>query len=300
MPLSAPEYRSFPARENPMPRTSAVSLGGNPPSTARETTIWLLDHGLWPVLIRPGKKAPIGRNWGLKPPSRDELEAGFRRTPQAGVGLLLGPQSRVVDLEVDDPTGAEPALTRLFPDGLPTTAGWDSARGSHWLFLWDPMLAQLASVITFADGALELRAGGEGKQVMSICPPTKGTDGVSRRWTNAGGIAPLPEELMRCLRKRVSHPRRFRCRIPNGSASAVLEREAIRVRGAPVGQRNATLNRAAFVVGLQVGRSSIDRMQAVSVLRGAAEECGLSTSEAVGTISRGLDAGVARALVARA
>lgn len=275
-------------------RVLAVSPGGNPPPTAREAAIRLLDHGFWPILVRPGTKAPVGRNWGLKRPTLDQLEAGFRRTPQAGVGLLLGPQSGVVDLEVDDPVTAESVLTRLFPDGLPPTAGWESTRGSHWLFQWDAALTGLTSVVTFADGALELRLGGEGKQVMSICPPTRGTDGVPRHWINSGDIAPLPAGLMRRLRKRISPPRRPFCTIPHGSPSAVLEREANRVRVAPVGQRNAILNRAAFVIGLHVGRSRIDRSQAESVLQDAAEECGLSTAEAVYTISRGLDAGVAR------
>ena len=279
-----------------MARVSAVSFGGNPPSSARETAFWLLECGLWPVLVRPGMKAPVDRGWGLKLPSRDQLEAGFRRLPEAGVALLLGPQSGVVDLEVDDPLEAETVLSRLFPDGVPPTVEWESPRGTHRLFRWHPLMTGVPSVITFADGALELRVGGEGKQVMSICPPTAGEeDGVPRRWRNVGTISPLPDGMMRCLRQKAVRPKRLSLRASQGPPSRALEREAARVRAAPVGTRNATLNRAAFVVGLHVGRGGLDRPEAESLLQEAAEACGLSMAEAASTIRRGISAGISRA-----
>jgi hypothetical protein len=276
-----------------------LTLVGRPPATASETAIWLLDQGLWPVVVRPGKKAPVARDWGLKRPSPAQLEAGFRRFPRAGVGLLLGPRSGVVDLEVDDPDAAGPALSRLFSAGPPDTAGWKSERGRHRLFLWDPALAGVPSVVTFAGGALELRAGGEGKQVMSVCPPTRGADGVPRHWTGTGDIFPLPDGVVRRLRKRAAAPRRFTYRAPHGPPGGVLDREAARVRTAPVGNRNATLNRAAFVVGLHVGTNRIDQADATRVMLSAAEECGLPTPEAARTIERGLDAGVERTRLGR-
>lgn len=270
-----------------------VALRGCPPSTARETAVWLLGQGLWPVVVRPGGKAPLGRGWGLQRPSPDTIEAAYRRSPRAGVGLLLGPEGGVVDLEVDDRAAAELALAGLFPDGPPPTVGWDSLRGRHHLFLWHPDLARRPAVVTLAGGALEFRAGGAGKQVMSVCPPTASGGGGPRRWFGEGRILPLPAEVFR----RVGRPAPSRSgpgalfRPPD----RVVDRELARVRAATPGTRNATLNRAAFVLGLLAGSGRVRRETAETELAQAADACGLPESEAVRTIARALDAGVRKA-----
>ncbi len=271
-----------------------LALGGSPPPTARETAVWLLGQGLWPVVVRPGGKAPLGRGWGLTRPSPDAIEAAFRRSPRAGVGLLLGPEGGVVDLEVDDPAAAEPALAQLFPGGLPATAGWDSSRGRHHLFLWHPALVRRPAVVTLAGGALEFRAGGAGKQVMSVCPPTASGGGGPRRWFGEGRILPMPVELFRRVGCRPVPSRFVRgtlFRPPDRAA----DRELARVRAATPGIRNATLNRAAFVLGLLAGSGRVCRETAEAELAQAAEACGLPESEAARTIARGLDAGVRKA-----
>jgi hypothetical protein len=267
-----------------------VALRGCPPSTARETAIWLLGQGLWPVVVRPGGKAPLGRGWGLIRPSHDALEAAYRRTPRAGVGLLLGPEGGVIDLEVDDPAAAEPALAGLFPNGSPPTVGWDSSRGRHHLFRWHPALARRPAVVALAGGALEFRAGGAGKQVMSVCPPTASGDGGPRRWFGEGRILPLPAELFRHVSRPA--PRRFGRGVLFRPSDRAVGRELARVRTAPPGTRNATLNRAAFVLGLLAGSGRLCRLAAEAELSQAAEACGLPEAEAVRTIARALDAGV--------
>src|SRR4051812_6433773 len=170
------------------------------------TGIWLLDRGLWPVVISapddaraasPGK-SPIGKEWGQRRPAVEKLRAMHRWHPKAGIGLLLGPRGKVVDLEIDDPVRAGPELARIFPAGMPQTLGWRSARGEHRLFVWDARVAEtsVSSVITLAEGAIELRLGGEKKQVAAVCPPSIGTDGVPRRWNGVWTIAPFPEVLL--------------------------------------------------------------------------------------------------------
>ncbi|MBA4066762.1 MAG: hypothetical protein C0501_24260 [Isosphaera sp.] len=270
-----------------------LALVGSPPPTARQTAVWLLGQGLWPVVVRPGGKAPLGRGWGLIRPSPDALEAAFRRSPRAGVGLLLGPEGGVVDLEVDDPAAAEPALAELFPDGLPATAGWDSPRGRHHLFLWHPALARRPAVVTLAGGALEFRAGGAGKQVMSVCPPTANRSGGRRRWVGEGRILPLPGVLLSSVGRPAST--RFRRGAPLRPPDGVVGRELARVRSAVPGTRNATLNRAAFVLGLLAGSGRVCRETVGAELANAAGACGLPESEAVRTIARALDAGVRKA-----
>ena len=114
----------------------------------------------------------------------------FRKHPGAGVGVLLGPAGGVIDLEIDGPEG-EASLRKLCGGIVPKTLGWSSRRGPHHLFLWDDRLAKLADksgVVKLATlPGLEIRVGGEGKQLQSACPPTIGEDGQPRKWNDVEG-----------------------------------------------------------------------------------------------------------------
>src|SRR4051794_3107303 len=162
-----------------------------PPSDALGTALWLVAQGLWALAITPPEddrspnpgKAPIGRGWGTRRLSTRALFAIFARQPRAGVGVVLGPASGVVDLEVDDPERAQMLLGELFPDGPPPTMGWSSRRGEHRLYRWDDRLsAARSAVVHLAGGALELRLGAGGKQVAAVCPPSPRADGSPRIW----------------------------------------------------------------------------------------------------------------------
>src|SRR3954470_15154515 len=169
-----------------------------PPADALGTALWLHARGFWPVPItapddrsspNPGK-APIGRGWGTRRLSTRALFAIFGRHPRAGVGVVLGPASGVVDLEVDERERAKPLLGELFPDGVPATMGWSSQRGEHRLYRWDERLsAARSAVVHLAGGALELRLGTGGKQVAAVLPPSPPADGGRRRWDGARGSA---------------------------------------------------------------------------------------------------------------
>jgi hypothetical protein len=283
-----------------------------PGADALRTGIWLLDRGLWPVVISgpndpkassPGK-SPLRKDWGRKKPSVEKLRALYRWHPEAGIGLLLGPRGKVVDLEIDDPGRAAPFLERLFPAGLPETLGWRSARGEHRLFLWDDRLAALAtsSVLTFAGGAVELRIGAEEKQVATVCPPSAGADRVPRRWNGIWKIFPIPEPLIAEL-ERLSQERGSRTRVPCGRrpgrthrhdryAESALAREIEIVAEAGPGMRNRTLNRAAFNLGQLVASGFLGREEVEGALRDAAFAAGLHEREIEPTLKSGLEAGM--------
>src|SRR5262249_53851865 len=163
-----------------------------PPEDPLGTALWLLGFGLWPVAISPHGdpnwpspgKSPIGKGWGTIRPSATTLRRTFARHRRAGVGVLLGPAGGIVDLETDEPEAAASELRRLFPEGLPETMGWRSARGEHRLFAWNDRLDGLVrpSVVALGGGALELRLGGRDKQVASVCPPSLTAEGTPRVW----------------------------------------------------------------------------------------------------------------------
>lgn len=81
-------------------------------------------------------------------------------------------------------------------------------------------------------------------------------------------------------------------------AQTALAAELDRVRLAPKGQRNATLNTAAFAVGTLVGAGWLDEADAKASLEEAARECGLVKDDGLRqtrqTIASGLAAGKTR------
>jgi putative DNA primase/helicase len=247
-------------------------------------------------------KAPIGRRWGVVKPSTRALFAIFKRHPRAGIGIVLGPASGVVDLEVDDLEAARPLLEELFPRGLPPTMGWMSSRGEHRLFRWDDRLGPSHSaVVHLAGGALELRLGSGGRQVAAVCPPSPTSDGSPRRWNGVWEIAPCPPALIEVVERRIDAPhtrvarptptrRRDRDTLARYGLAA-LGRELALVRSAGPGTRNEALIRSAFRLGQLVGAGLIERGVVEAELAGAASDAGLGAREAAATIRRGIDAG---------
>lgn len=195
------------------------------PRTPLETAIDLLNRGLWPIpitapdtpgLVSPGKQ-PIGAAWGETRHTPESLEAVYAANPGAGVGLKLGPEGFVVDIDIDDPELAAPVLKRIFGEALPATLGWSSARGGHLLFAWDPSLEKYGKAIVKNHPeypGLEIRLGwsAEGRQYQSVVPPSIGTDGKPREWNTNPKILPLPEsffeDLDRHLLAKPEEPRR--------------------------------------------------------------------------------------------
>lgn len=171
-----------------------------------QTALDLLARGLWPIPITapntpgiasPGKQ-PIGAAWGKDRHTPETLGKMFAACPGAGVGLKLGPDGFVVDIDIDDPGLAEPVLERIFRGNIPSTLGWSSARGRHLLFAWDSRLEKYGKGIVKDHPeypGLEIRIGwsADDRQYQSVVPPSIGTDGKARVWNDNAKILPLPD-----------------------------------------------------------------------------------------------------------
>ena len=186
-------------------------------STPLDTALRFLGEGHWPIPIHPWNskgqspgKRPIGVNWGKEKPTVELLTSTYRRYPEAGVGLLLGPDGGLVDIDVDDPASAGAALARMFPDGEPETLGWANQDGRrHLLLRWHPQLADhgLSLVKGFlkpkgevggnpAYLGLEVRIGAADRQLQTVIPPSLMTNGQARRWNAHGTILDVPASLL--------------------------------------------------------------------------------------------------------
>lgn len=274
-----------------------------PKRGALPTALWMIRAGLWPVPIVSRQKRPIGKAWGAAYPTRDKLLSTFERHHGAGVGTALGPAAGLVDFEIDAEEEAVALLGRI---ELPETLGWKSARGEHRLFLWDKRLdGLLGSTVAHFDGA-ELRAGRDGKQLVSVCPPSVGDNRRCRRWNGVWEVAPLPESLLKELDRRRAQPIRqetlsgFNSREGTDRAGtsrygeAALRYESKAVRTAREGTRNVTLNRAAFCLGQLVAAGVLSEENVEVELTEAALSAGLGEREIAATFKSGLKAGMLR------
>jgi hypothetical protein len=143
------------------------------------------------VRVAPNQKRPVGTAWQHRSTTNP---ADVARWLAAGdnVGLLLGPESGVVDVEYDDDAGRD-QLSDFGVLDLPTPT-WRSSRGEHRLFRWEPWMPQTAVLKT---GWLELRLGGRAAQ--SVLPPSRHPDGVAYEWITSPAdveIAGSPAQLM--------------------------------------------------------------------------------------------------------
>jgi hypothetical protein len=146
-------------------------------------------------LCYPNCKHPIGDAWGKNPLTWEQVEQARANNPHINIGAILGPISGLIDVECDSEEASE-QFNILF--GNPITPCWQSTRGKHYLFQFDPRLADLLNVIHYND--IEFRLGTNG-QTQSLIPPSI-VDGVKREWIFSPDQcppAPIPEHVIQAL-----------------------------------------------------------------------------------------------------
>ncbi|WP_442483062.1 bifunctional DNA primase/polymerase [Aeoliella sp. SH292] len=132
----------------------------------------------YPITLCNGKK-PIGKKWNEIVYTDERILAEFDRNPTLNVGLILGPQSGIIDVECDSPESKDDLL-ELFDGELPCTPCFTSRRGDHHLFRHNDRLEQLGkAVIKFK--SVEIRLGAGDKAAHSLVPPSS-TEGHARTW----------------------------------------------------------------------------------------------------------------------
>jgi hypothetical protein len=256
----------------------------------------------WPVPVfplRPRGKTPLTPR-GFKDASLDpeQVEAWWRRWPDANVGLPTGRASRllVVDLDGDEGACSWGVLLSAHPGTPPETAVRTGGGGWH-LFYRFPDGPPLGNSAGRLAPAIDTR--GEGGYV--VAPPSVHPSGARYSWTAPprGEVVAPPAWLVGQLTARPAPSERpwrpppaplVRGGTPYGLAG--LEAEVRRVADAPEGARNDTLNRAAFAAGQLVAGGELGAETAVAALEGAAAEAGLGSEEARATIRSGILAGV--------
>lgn len=269
------------------------------PSQNLEAALKYAEHG-WPVFPCNMEKKPMTKH-GFYDATCDEavIRDWWTSDPDALVGCRTGEKAGVWALDVDLPEGPDSLAALEAENGpLPATLEQRTGSGGHHLFF---KYSEDRPVRNDAGKKLgpNLDVRGEGGYV--ILPPSGHLSGRTYEWVSGDTpIAEAPEWLLDLVVKPPQEKQdapakpRERQHEPKGTTpygKAALEEDARKVSTAREGNRNDTLNAAAFGLGQLVAGGEIDAHEAEHELTAAAAACGLPQDEARKTIASGMKAG---------
>lgn len=246
-------------------------------------------------------KHPRTRN-GLYDATTDPetIRRWWTRGPESNIGIVAGERSGLVILDIDGAEGLD-NWDDLMADGreeiarsfVVTTPG-----GGVHVYMRHPGRSVPNSAGTLAP-CIDVR--GDGGYV--VAPPSCHGNGRSwRQWVEPGDGWAEGTAQLTAMPEWISPPpvvepvrRSLTLRRAGGSnyARTALDAECGRVALAPVGQRNDTLNRAAFNLGTLIGADEIPQEAVIDQLLEAARRSGLGEAEAEATIASGITKGMA-------
>jgi hypothetical protein len=253
-------------------------------------------HG-WPVFPLRGKlpahpKSAGGRGFHDATTDPAVVQRMWRVYPGANVGIRTGQLSGLAVLDVDPAHGGSDSLARVEAERgiLPGTVMQNTGGGGlHMLYRWAPGLGCGANV--WGPG-LDLRA--EGGYIVAA-PSTHPDTGQPYAWHGgewAHDLPAWPLDVLPANRQPAERPVVVPFRADAGQTptdrGGPLAGLVRTVLNAQPGQRNVTLNWAAFRAGEHVARGRLDATTAASALLAAAAAIGLSEREAIRTIGSGL------------
>jgi hypothetical protein len=257
----------------------------------------------WPVFpLRPGTKRPRPHQWEtVATTSRDRIWWWWRRHPDDNVAIATGPARLVVvDLDLarpDEDCPAEHPDARGGADVLDAlgcyTPGstWtvETASGGRHLYFRAPTVGGPWRNTTGRIGwHIDTRAAGG-----YVVAPGSVVDGRRYRLIHDPDPIELPARLADLLTPVAPSPAPTPTEAPKmrGYAPAALAGEVQRVLDAPVGQRNAALNRAAWNLARHIATGILARGDVEAALQTAGEAAGGQTPAGVAaTIRSAIDA----------
>jgi hypothetical protein len=218
----------------------------------------------------------------------DVIGRWWTQWPGADVGIRTGGGLAVLD--VDPRHGGDETLARLEDahGWLRTMTARTGGGGWHLYFAGD-----LPARSAFLPG-LDLKA--EGGYV--VAPPSTHASGRRYEWVAPADLPTEPQPAPAWLAELVDPPRSNRApsrsvntyvKFSEGAryVAAAIEAECMAVANAPEGERNETLNRAAFALGRFVAEGKADPLAVHDALTAAARHAGLTQREIRLTIRSG-------------
>jgi hypothetical protein len=258
----------------------------------------------YPVFpLRPSGKVPLipkergGRGVYDATIDSDRIKALWTAHPTANIGLAAGPAFWALDVDGEEGLATLAELEdrhRWLPEGPASITG---SGGMHLLLA--PSVRVRNSVKRLGPG-LDTRAAGG----YVVAPPSVHPNGNRYVWLPGRDLwsVPLPEappwvlDLLDSPKPPYTTTLKARLR-PSATpyVAKAIERELEAVALSGKGNRNHSLNKAAFSLGRFVARGELDAVDVGEALVGAALAAGLNQIEATKTVMSGLRASVRRA-----
>ncbi len=250
----------------------------------------------WPVFPCNGK-IPLIKGWpDAASIEDDQLTGWWQEWPEANIGLVTGPRSGLLVIDIDGPTG-KLSLERLIDANgeIPETLTATTGNGFH-LYLSYPAGADIRNDISRKLGeGLDVRGAGG----YVIAPGSQHANGTAYRWVDPDmPVADPPDWLIELLTREPDERPPAAPTTPLKSsrgtryAEAALTSACATVEGSVPGTRNDNLNRQSFSIGQLVGAGALPLAEAENRLMDAAISSGLSPREAKATVQSGLHAGL--------
>lgn len=255
-----------------------------------------------PVFPARPDKAPLIKGWpDLATTDEQTITGWFDKDQPPNLAVTTGHKSGFFCLDIDGPMGEASLceLERLHDEIAPQCAVRTVSGGRHFNFLMPDF--DLRNSAGKLGPGLDIRANGG----YVLVPPSQALnrDGqigaysyLSEVRLSSGQLVEAPAwllDLLRPLPPASSHNPSPGVTASNSYGEKALEEECRRVASAGAGERNDTLNRAAFAIFQLVGGGAIEHGLAEERLRNAALTCGLTPKEVEATLRSAAKRGLA-------
>ena len=256
-----------------------------------DAVLELVGRGWCPFPVEPGGKRPLKLVNGRRVPwrhlspmtSADVLDA-WSQYPDANVGIDCG-RSELLVVDIDAASAWRRLLDEEEVDETPTLTV-RTGKGRHLYYRSPGSLGNRGLAL-----GIDIR--GDGGYV--VAPPSSHAQS-DRRYEFEDSSVPaidVPTWIVARLTSQSPSMQWPSCAPSTASAERILRRQLRCVEDARIGERNETLNRAAFTLGQLIGAEALDAERVIANLLRAAVDAGLSESEARATVKSGLTAGFA-------
>lgn len=220
-----------------------------------------------------------------------------QRWQQANLGIAVEP-SGIVIIDIDPRHGGRVGSLPLHPDDYETPIANTGGGGLHLVFR-APISIKVSNSSRRLPPGIDVKAKG-----YIVVPPSLHVSGKQYEWQPGKApweIKPLPltADLMTMLVKRgetVTTQSPISPMQPDTDTSysteAIIERELNLLAQTSEGGRNNALNRAAFLLGIEVAKGNLSSPEVEQMLTHTALSIGLGEAETRRTIRSGLTAGL--------
>jgi Bifunctional DNA primase/polymerase, N-terminal len=256
-----------------------------PPDAAGE----LAGRGWYVFPLRPLDKRPAVDRWEQRACADPERVTRYWPSARHNVGIACGPSGLVV-ADLDPPDGIEQFGRICRDSGYPGTFTVRTPRGGLHLYF----TAVAGRTVRNSAGKVAPHVDIRGVGGYTVGPGSV-VDGKVYAVTDGRNPAPLPKWLADLADPPKPCPRSSSDTPPAHAdryGEAALWGETQRLLFAPQGQRNHTLNVAAFALGQLVGAGILDRAEVITTLIRAADEVGLIADDGLRQCERTIDSGL--------